>query len=249
VAAMQTHPSSVLVVIPARMASTRLPNKPLADIGGLPMIVCVMKQAQKANAGAVIVAAGDKEIAEAIQAHGGVAVLTDPDLPSGSDRIWQAVQRHMAAGAPKPEIIINVQGDEPLMPPELITQALETFAAHPEADVVTFAHPLTNPEDIADVAKVKIAMTAEGRALYFSRCPIPSNSPTMVRHIGFYGYRYAALEKFVAAAPSPLELAEKLEQLRGLEIGLIYHVALTPHEPIGVDTQADLERVRGLVKG
>ena len=238
---------SAIILIPSRLASTRLPNKPLADIGGLPMIVRVLQQAQKAGVGEAIVAAGDQEIVDAVQAHGGKAVLTDPALPSGTDRIWQATQRLMEQGMPKPEFIINVQGDEPFLPPELITQCLECFQKHPEADVVTFAHPITNPADVADDAKVKIAMTPEGRALYFSRCPIPHGDSPKVRHIGFYGYRYAALEAFVANPPSPLETSEKLEQLRGLDIGLTYFVELTHHEPLGIDTPEHLAQARTLL--
>ena len=242
----------VMVLIPSRMASTRLPNKPLADIGGVPMVVRVLKQAEQAKAGEVWVAAGDAEIVRAVEAHGGRAILTDSELPSGSDRIWQACQRLMAEGAPKPDVVINAQGDEPLLPPELITQCVETFKAHPDADVVTFGHWMDDADAIADPAKVKIAMAADadgggGRALYFSRSAIPHGAAKVVRHIGFYGYRYEALEKFVAAAPSALEKQEKLEQLRGMELGLNYHVVLTHHEPVGVDTQEHLDAVRAMM--
>lgn len=242
----------VMVLIPSRMASTRLPDKPLADIGGLPMVVRVLKQAEKANVGPCFVAAGDPEIVAAVESHGGKAVLTDANLPSGSDRIWQACQRLVEKGEAVPDIIINVQGDEPLLPPELITQCVEAFKRLPHADVVTFGHKMHDPKDIADDAKVKIAMAREsdglgGRALYFSRSIILHGAREVVRHIGFYGYRYAALEKFVAAPPSPLETQEKLEQLRGLEMGLNYHVLLTHHEPIGVDTQEHLDTVRALM--
>jgi len=241
---------NTLVLVPSRMASTRLPGKPLAEIGGVPMVVRVWEQAMKAGLGDVVIAAGDQEIVDAATAHGAKAVLTDANLPSGSDRIWQAVQRLMAEGMARPDIIINVQGDEPLMPPELITQCLDAFAKNPDADVVTFGHIITNPADLGDEAKVKIAIAnltdAGGRALYFSRCSIPHGAAKMVRHIGFYGYTYDALERFVAAPPSPLEMQEKLEQLRGVEMGMHYHVCLTHHEPIGVDTPQDLERVRTL---
>lgn len=239
---------NVVVVIPSRLASTRLPNKPLADIHGRPMIVRVVEQALKAHMRDTYVAAGDPEIVAAVEAAGYKAVLTDSALPSGSDRIWQAVQRLMAKGLTKPDIIINVQGDEPLLPPELITQCVEAFKAHPEADVVTYGHTMTNPAEIDDAAKVKIAMCPSGRALYFSRSIIPHGASSAVRHIGFYGYRYAALERFVAAPPSPLELQEKLEQLRGLELGMVYQVEMTPFSPIGVDTQEHLEHVRKVWK-
>lgn len=239
---------NVVVMIPSRLASTRLPNKPLADIHGKPMIVRVIEQALQANVGATYVAAGDPEIVKVVQAAGYQAVLTDSALPSGSDRIWQAVQRLMAKGMAKPDIIINVQGDEPLLPPELLTQCVAAFKAHPEADVVTYGHTITNPAEIDDAAKVKIATTPTGRALYFSRSIIPHGATQAVRHIGFYGYRYAALERFVAAPPSPLELQEKLEQLRGLELGMVYQVEMTPFAPIGVDTQEHLDHVRAVWK-
>lgn len=239
----------VLVLVPARMAASRLPNKPLADIAGKPMVVRVHDQAVKAGVGEVYVAAGDQEIVDAVEAHGGKAVLTDAALPSGSDRIWQATQRLMSHGMARPDIIINVQGDEPLLPPELIVDCVQVFADKPEVDVVTYAHPIHDAADIADSGKVKAVLAAGGRALYFSRCPIPHGASEMLRHVGFYGYRYAALETFVSAAPSALEIQEKLEQLRGLDLGLHYHVAITHHEPVGVDTPADLEKVRGMFKG
>lgn len=238
-----------IVLVPSRLASTRLPNKPLADIGGKPMVVRTYEQALKANVGPVYVAAGDTEIIDAVQAHGGKAILTDAALPSGSDRIWQACQRLMDQGEPQPDIIINVQGDEPLVPPELLTQCVDAFIKNPAIDVVTFGHTMHDPKDVNDPAKVKIAMTPTGRALYFSRSVIPHGATDVIRHIGFYGYRYEALKRFVASPPSPLELQEKLEQLRGLEIGLTYHVELTPHEPMGVDTPEHLEQVRKMVAG
>lgn len=239
---------SVLVMIPSRMASTRFPNKPLADIGGKPMVVRVMEQAMKARVGDVYVAAGDQVIVDEVEKHGGKAVLTDADLANGSDRIWQGVQRLMKQGAPQPEIVINAQGDEPLLPPELLTETVRVFGERKDVDVVTFAHPIGDEADISNPTKVKIAMTSDGRALYFSRSPIPHGASTMRRHIGFYGYRYAALERYVKAPVGELETVEKLEQLRGLEIGLRYYVAMTHHEPIGVDTPADLEAVLRLNK-
>lgn len=239
---------NVLVLVPSRMASTRFPNKPLADIGGKPMVVRVVEQATKAGVGAVWVAAGDQVIVDAVQAHGGQAVLTDPAIANGSDRIWAAVQALVRDGTvTKPDIIINAQGDEPLLPPELLTQAVAGLAANPWADVLTFAHPITDVSDLSNPTKVKVVVTGsgatKGRALYFSRAGIPHGASTMLRHIGFYAYRYAALEKYVSAVPGALENTEKLEQLRGLELGLNYVVLTTPHEPIGVDTPADLEAV------
>lgn len=238
----------VMTLVPSRMASTRFPNKPLADIRGKPMVVRVVEQAEKAGVGDVWVAAGDEVIVDAVVAHGGKAVLTDPALANGSDRIWAAVQTLVKSGdAVKPDVVINAQGDEPLLPPDLLTQAVQALATHPWADVVTFAHPITDPADLTNPTKVKIAMThggpTPGKALYFSRAGIPYGATTMMRHIGFYAYRYAALEKYVSAKPCALEETEKLEQLRGLELGLNYMVLETHHEPIGVDTPADLEAV------
>ena len=243
---------SVLVLIPSRMASTRFPNKPLADLGGKPMVVRVYEQAVKASAGDVYVAAGDQAIADAVKAHGGKVIMTDAGLPNGSERIWQAVQRLMQQGVAQPEMIINAQGDEPLLPPELITQAVAAMRADPSIEVVTFAHEITDPADIANPTKVKVVTTRSGRALYFSRCPIPHGGTPLLRHIGFYAYRYAALKRYIEAGEGKLENIEKLEQLRGLELGLHYHIITTPHEPIGVDTPADLEAVKklmGLMRG
>ncbi len=236
-----------LVMIPSRMASTRFPNKPLADMHGLPMVVRVIHQAEKAKVGDVYVAAGDAIIADTVLAHGGRAILTDTALPNGSERIWQGVQRLMAQGVPQPDIIINAQGDEPLLPPELLQHTLDAFAANPAIDVVTFAHEISNPADINNPTKVKVVTTRQGRALYFSRSPIPHGAPTMLRHIGFYGYRYDALKRYIESGEGRLENIEKLEQLRGLELGLHYHVIVTHHEPIGVDTPADLEAALGLL--
>jgi len=238
---------NVMILVPSRLASTRFPNKPLADIGGKPMVMRVYEQAMKAGAGPVWVAAGDREIVEAVEAHGGKAVLTDPKLPSGSDRIWQAVQRLMEQGQPRPDIIINAQGDEPLLPPELVTDCIKAFETHPNADVVTFAHKVSDEADINNPTKVKVVVALDGRALYFSRSPIPHGAAEMWRHVGFYGYTYQALERYVAQVPTPLQKQEDLEQLRGLEIGLTYYVLPTAHEPVGVDTPADLERVLGML--
>lgn len=239
----------VQVLIPSRMESTRLPNKPLADIAGKAMICHVYDRAMEAAVGQVVVAAGAQEIVDVVEAHGGAAVLTDKDLPSGSDRIWQAVQKLMEKGADKPDIIINVQGDEPLLPPELLKQAVQAFEENPWADVVTFAHIIDTKAEMEDPGMVKIAMSENGQAHYFSRSPIPYGAEKMNRHIGFYAYRYSALEKFVASKPTYIETTEKLEQLRGLDIGLKYYVGMTTEEPIGIDTPRDLERVRRLLEG
>ncbi|RYG59817.1 MAG: 3-deoxy-manno-octulosonate cytidylyltransferase [Alphaproteobacteria bacterium] len=240
---------SVMVLIPSRMASTRFPNKPLADILGTPMVVRVLQQAAKANAGPVYAAVSEQDVADVVKAAGFDYVMTDAALPSGSDRIWQGVQRLMERGVPQPEIIINAQGDEPLLPPELITECVAAFKRLPDADVITYAHKITDESDINNPTKVKVVIALNGQGLYFSRSPIPHNATEMWRHVGFYGYRYSALEKYVAQAPTPLQKQEDLEQLRGLEIGLKYYVLPTEHEPVGVDTQADLERVKGMLSG
>lgn len=238
----------VQVYIPSRMASTRLPGKPLADINGLPMICHVVNHANEANVGAVFVACDDDHIAEAVKKHGGQAIMTDSELPSGSDRIWQAVQRQIDQGGEKPDIIINVQGDEPFLPPELLEEAVEVFQQNDWVDVVTFAHEISDEAEKLDPGMVKLVTDMNGKAHYFSREPIPHGAAVMKRHIGFYAYKYSALEKFVANDPSPLELQEKLEQLRGLDIGLNYYVAMTDKAPIGVDTPEDLEKARALSK-
>lgn len=238
---------NVMILIPSRMASTRFPNKPLADILGTPMVVRVLQQAAKANMGEVYAAVSEQEVFEVVTRAGFKAVMTDPACPSGSDRIWQAVQRLMEQGVAQPDIIINAQGDEPLLPPELMAACVKAFDEHPDADVVTFAHAITDESDIANPTKVKVVVALDGRALYFSRSPIPYNAKQMWRHVGIYGYRYEALARYVQQAPTPLQKQEDLEQLRGLEIGLTYYVVPTEHEPVGVDTPADLERVKGLL--
>jgi 3-deoxy-manno-octulosonate cytidylyltransferase (CMP-KDO synthetase) len=236
-----------MILIPSRMASTRFPGKPLIDVAGLPMVVRVMKQAEKAGMGPVVVAAGDREIIDAVRAHNGRAVFTDPALPSGSDRIWAGVQALVAQGEEKPDFIINVQGDEPLLEPELIRQSVAILNIKPLVDVVTFAHLIEKEADKNNPTFVKVVTDSDGRALYFSRAAIPHGAAMMRRHVGFYAYRYSALEAFVSAPPSPLEQQEKLEQLRGLEMGLHYHVAHTDTEPYGIDTPEDLQRVLKLL--
>ncbi|MBI1363219.1 MAG: 3-deoxy-manno-octulosonate cytidylyltransferase [Proteobacteria bacterium] len=236
----------VRVMIPCRMASTRLPNKPLADIGGKPMIIHVAEKATAARVGQVTVACDSQQIFDVVKKYGYDAVMTDPALPSGSDRIWQGVQRLMQAGEERPDIIINVQGDEPLLPPELVRACLPPFW-HDWVDVVTFAHPIHAEAEKMNPSMVKAVTDEKHRALYFSRSPIPYGGEVLKRHIGIYAYRYGALERFVLAEPSPLERQEKLEQLRGLELGLNYYVGMTDAAPIGVDTPEDLERVRKMV--
>jgi len=239
-----------IVLIPARMAATRLPGKPLADIGGVPMIVRVLRQAQAADVGPVAVAAGDPEIVAAVEAAGGRAVLTDPDLPSGSDRILAALKQIDPDGAH--DVVINLQGDIPFLAPEVVTAVTGLLAEQPSCDISTVmvgeADPAerTNP----DIPKVVAALQPDGRsarALYFTRSVLYGDGPVWLHH-GVYGYRRAALERFTAASPSPLELRERLEQLRALELGMSIWAAVIDEAPISVDNPADLERARAYAR-
>lgn len=235
-----------IVLIPARLAATRLPGKPLADIGGMAMIVRVLRQAEAAGIGPVAVAAGDPEIVAAVDAAGGRAVLTDPALPSGSDRILAALAELDPEG--RHDVVINLQGDMPFVDPSVIgacSRLLETQAA---CDIATVVAPEASAADRAnpDVVKAVLSMNAadqNGRALYFTRSTLYGDAPVW-RHIGIYGYRLAALKAFHAAAPSPLEQREKLEQLRALELGLSIWAAVAADAPISVDTPADLAEAR-----
>ncbi len=236
-----------LVLIPARMAATRLPGKPLADIGGTPMIVRAWERAC-ASGLPVAVAAGDPEIVAAIEAAGGRAVLTDPDLPSGSDRIRAAVETLDPDG--RHDAVINLQGDMPFADPGLARVCAEVLAARPECDIATLVAPEADTSDRSnpDVVKAVLAMpegAGVGRALYFTRSTLYGDAPVW-RHIGLYGYRREALMRFCAAPPSPLERREKLEQLRALELGLQIWAAIIPEAPLSVDNPADLEAARAL---
>ncbi|WP_455374030.1 3-deoxy-manno-octulosonate cytidylyltransferase [Limibacillus halophilus] len=242
-----------IIVIPARMAASRLPGKPLADIAGLPMIVQVWRRAAEADIGPVVVAAGEKEILDAVLAAGGEAVLTDPGLPSGSDRIHQALSRLDPDG--RHDIVVNLQGDLPTLEAAALVRVTEPLA-DPAVDIATLCAQITEAEERGNPNVVKIAAAFEGRAgraraLYFSRAPVPYDqgdaSLPLYHHIGIYAYRRAALERFVSLPPSPLEKREKLEQLRALEAGMHIEVALVDTVPLGVDTPADLERARALL--
>ena len=244
---------SPLIVIPARMASTRLPGKPLADIAGAPMILQVLRRAQEADIGPAIVAAAEPEIADAVEQAGGRAVLTDPGLPSGSDRIHQAVQRIDPEGLH--EVVVNLQGDLPTLEPEALRAVLLPLV-HPEVEIATLCAEITEPAERANPNVVKIATAfpdrnEPARALYFSRTPIPWDQGDaalpLYHHIGIYAYRRAALGRFVALQPSPLEKRERLEQLRALEAGMRIDAALVDTVPLGVDTPADLERARQIL--
>jgi 3-deoxy-manno-octulosonate cytidylyltransferase (CMP-KDO synthetase) len=234
-----------IILIPARLAATRLPGKPLADIGGVPMIVRVLRQAERAGAGPVAVAAGDPEIVAAVEAAGGRAVLTDPALPSGSDRILAALAVLDPAG--RHDVVINLQGDMPFVDPGVVG-ACAGLLSEPSCDISTVVAPEASAADRtnADVVKAVLAMDADGqagRALYFTRSTLYGDGPVW-RHIGIYGYRRDALIRFHAAPPSTLERREKLEQLRALELGMTIRAAVADTAPISVDTPADLEAAR-----
>ena len=230
------HMSRPLIVIPARMAATRLPGKPLADIGGRPMIAWMLERALAADVGPVVVAAGDPEIVAAVEKAGGRAVLTDPALPSGTDRV------HAAAVGGGHDVIVNLQGDMPTVAPATIRAAVAALTAG--ADIAPLVSPSDDPVDRDNPNVVKAIVAADGRALYFTRAPAPSGDGPVLRHVGIYVYRRAALDRFVAAPPSPLELREKLEQLRALEMGMTIRAGVVAEFPKGVDSPADLEAAR-----
>jgi len=236
-----------VVIIPARMASTRLPGKPLADIDGVPMIVRVWAQAMKAGVGPVVVAAAEQEIADAVEKAGGHAVLTHPDLPSGSDRIFAALEGLDHKG--KYDTVINLQGDLPALDPAQLKAAVAALPGH---DIATLAAPIMDEADRANPAVVKAVVAWQpdgktGRALYFSRATIPTGPGAHFYHVGLYAFTRAALARFVALPPSPLEQREKLEQLRALEAGMTIAVARVDEVPLSVDTPEDLELVRKLL--
>lgn len=238
----------VLVIIPARLGSSRLPGKPLADIHGRPMIVRVAEAARAAAIGEVLIAAAEAEIAEAARAAGFPALLTDPALPSGSDRIAAALAAFDPEG--RFEVIVNLQGDLPTIPPEAVRAVLEPLAEE-DFDIATLVAPLS-PKEAASPSVVKAACAFTGGratapALYFSRAVIPSGEGPLWHHIGIYAYRRAALLRFVSLPPSPLERREQLEQLRALEAGLRIGVRRIAEGPFGVDTPADLARARALL--
>jgi 3-deoxy-manno-octulosonate cytidylyltransferase (CMP-KDO synthetase) len=225
-----------IVLIPARMAATRLPGKPLADIAGLPMIVRVLRQAEAAGLGPVAVAAGDSEI--------------DPDLPSGSDRIVAALAVLDPDG--RHDVVINLQGDIPFIRPDAIRACADLLAREPGCDISTVMVAEADPSERTnpDIPKVVAAMAPDGRsgrALYFTRSVLYGEGPVWLHH-GIYGYRRAALERFCAAPPSPLERRERLEQLRALELGMTIWAAVLDEAPISVDNPADLERARAYAR-
>ena len=234
-----------IVIIPARMAAARLPGKPLADIGGVAMIVRVLRQAERAGVGPVAVAAGDPEIVDVVEAAGGRAVMTDPALPSGSDRVRAALNWLDPEGWH--DAVINVQGDMPFLDPRAIAACTQLLADEPGCDIATTVGLERSSADRSDpdVVKAVLSMTGEGRgrALYFTRGVLYGEGPVW-HHFGIYGYRRTALERFCAAPPSPLEKREKLEQLRAMELGLSIWAAVIDKAPISVDNPADLKAAR-----
>ena len=249
----RTTPQNPIILIPSRLASTRLPGKPLADIGGAPMIVHVWRRAVAAAVGPVVVACGDHAIAEAVEAAGGRAVMTDPRHPTGSDRIAEAITR--LDPNREHDAVINVQGDLPLLDPAAVRIAAFGLA-DPEIDIATLGAVITNEAALADTSVNKVVAgfadpARPARALYFSKAIVPWGEGPHYEHIGLYAYRREALERFVALPRGVLEERERLEQLRALENGMTMSVSLIDPERLGVqvDTPADLERARALVQG
>lgn len=241
-----------LVVIPARLGSTRLPRKPLADIGGKPMVVCVAERAKQSLAYKVVVATDSVEIESVCKAHQIDCLLTSPNHPTGTDRIAEIAQQLKLPGD---ALVVNVQGDEPLIPPELINEVAKTLASKPQCAISTVAVPITDSADINNPNIVKVVLNCAGEALYFSRAAIPFIRDTAhqltteyLRHLGIYGYRAEFLQAYTQLAPAPPEQAEALEQLRALWNGycIAVHKA-TETPPAGVDTPEDLERVRQIL--
>lgn len=237
-----------IVLIPARMSASRLPGKPLADIGGEPMIVHVMRRAEAAGVGPVVVATDSEAIKAAVEKAGGRAVLTSADHPTGSDRI------HEAARIVDPDgrcgRIVNVQGDLPTLEPGIV-RAASDLLDDPSVDIGTLSAVITRHEEITNPNVVKVVGTPLSerrlRALYFTRATAPSGDGPLYHHIGLYAYRRAALDRFVSLPPAPLETRERLEQLRALENGMRIDVAVVDAVPLGVDTPADLERARAII--
>jgi 3-deoxy-manno-octulosonate cytidylyltransferase (CMP-KDO synthetase) len=240
--------SRILVLIPARMAATRLPGKPLLDIAGLPMIVHVLRRAEAAGVGRVAVATDTPDIAAAVRKHGGEAVMTRADHPSGSDRIHEALVSLDPDG--RSEIVVNLQGDFPTIAPDNIRDVLAPLA-EPAVDIATLAAAIHTEEEATNPNVVKAIGSPIGprrlRALYFTRATAPYGDGPRYHHIGLYAYRRAALEHFVSLPPSPLEIQEKLEQLRALEAGMRIDVGIVDSVPRGVDTPADLETARRIL--
>ena len=244
--------SGTLVLVPARMASTRLPGKPLAPVAGLPMIVQVARRAEEADVGRVVVATDSTQVRDACLDYGHEAVMTRADHPSGSDRIFEALEQLDPHG--RVEIVVNVQGDLPTIEPDTVRAALEPLA-DPQVDLATLATAITDDAERGNENVVKLVgsfVESQGRprqrALYFTRATAPWGPGDLYHHIGLYAWRRDALSRFVALAPSPLERRERLEQLRALEAGMRIDAAIVGGVPLGVDTPADLERARRILE-
>lgn len=235
----------ILTIIPARMGASRFPGKPLADMMGQPMIIRVWQQAIKADIGPVLVACAEREIADIVNEAGGMAILTHPDLPSGSDRVRQAAEIYDPDR--NHSLILNLQGDMPLIDPEALRQTIDVLKTQPKADIATAVTPIDDAADIANANIVKAVLNKHNRALYFSRSPVPYGAQTAFHHIGLYGYRRAALERFCQLPPSILEQTERLEQLRALEDGMVIYAAELERAPAGIDTPEDLEAANAIL--
>lgn len=242
--------SDPLILIPARLAATRLPNKPLAEIAGEAMIVHVWRRAVEAGIGPVVVATDTAEIARVVEAAGGLAVMTRSDHPSGSDRLAEALEIVDPEG--RHDVVVNVQGDLPTIDPAIIGASVIPLADR-TVDIVTLCAPITDPHEADNPNVVKLVGHTVGpgrlRALYFTRARAPWGDGPLWHHIGLYAYRRGALGRFVALPPGELEQREKLEQLRALEVGMRIDAVIVDDLPLGVDTQADLERARALLRG
>jgi 3-deoxy-manno-octulosonate cytidylyltransferase (CMP-KDO synthetase) len=245
-------PKNPIILIPTRLASTRLPNKPLADIAGAPMILHVWRRAMAAEVGPVVVASGDREIAEIVEQAGGRAVTTDPDLPTGSDRIHATIT--MLDPERAHDAVINVQGDMPMLDPAAIRLAVAALA-DPETDIATLAAEIADPAALHEISVNKVVAGfadpgRHARALYFSKAPVPWGDGPHYEHVGLYAYRRAALERYVSLPRGILEQRERLEQLRALEAGMRISVSLIDQAQLGVqvDTPADLDRARVLMQ-
>jgi 3-deoxy-manno-octulosonate cytidylyltransferase (CMP-KDO synthetase) len=246
------------VIIPARYGASRLPGKPLQEIGGRPLIQWVWQRARASGAASVIIATDDDRIADAARSFGADCLMTSPQHASGTDRIAEVVRSKRLAAE---DIVVNLQGDEPMMPEAVVRQVAEALDSRPEADIATAVAPIESLAEFLDPSCVKALRAGDGRALYFSRAPVPwprdhatGGQPSRFhgawRHIGIYAYRVRTLLQFASWPPTPLEETEKLEQLRALEHGLrIQLVALSEAPPAGVDTPGDLERVRAQLRG
>lgn len=233
-----------IILIPARMSATRLPGKPLADIHGRPMIAHVIDRAMEADIGPVVVACAEEDVAAAARDAGAKGIVTDPALPSGSDRIMAA----LSAIDPdrRYSVVVNVQGDLPTIAPAAIRASLDPLS-DTDVSIATLVAEITRAEERDNPNVVKAILAANGRALYFTRATAPTGPGPLWHHIGLYAYRRNALERFVSLPPSPLELREKLEQLRALEDGMIIAAAKVDDPPLGVDSPEDLERARTML--